>query len=104
MQHPGTSLAVQWLGLHASNAETKGSIPGQETKIPHASQHGHIKKKKIQHPVYPKISPDWIAWNYRCDQRVAFLKSIELPKSCKTRKSFPEELHIGNTQEFYDFA
>ena len=46
MQHPGTSLAIQWLGLHASNAETKGSIPGRETKIPHASQHGQIKKKK----------------------------------------------------------
>ena len=46
MQHPGTSLEIQWLGLHASNAETKGLIPGQETQIPHASQHGQIKKKK----------------------------------------------------------
>ena len=30
----GTSLAVQWLRLHASSAEGAGSIPGQGTKIP----------------------------------------------------------------------
>ena len=30
---------AQWLGLHASNAETIASIPGQVTKIPRASQH-----------------------------------------------------------------
>jgi len=32
----GTSLAAQWLGLHASNAGGSGSIPGGEAKIPHA--------------------------------------------------------------------
>jgi len=32
----GTSLVVQWLRLHASNARDMGSIPGQGTKIPHA--------------------------------------------------------------------
>ena len=42
----GTSLAVQWLGLHASTAGGVGSIPGQGTKIPHASQCGQKKKKK----------------------------------------------------------
>ena len=35
----GTSLAVQWLRLHISNAGDTGSIPGQGTKIPHASGH-----------------------------------------------------------------
>ena len=40
------SLAVQWLGLHASTAGGTGSIPGQGTKIPHALQHGQIKEKK----------------------------------------------------------
>ena len=30
-----TCLAVQWLRLHASNAEDKGSIPGWGIKIPH---------------------------------------------------------------------
>ena len=33
----GTSLMVQWLGLHVSNAGGAGSIPGQGTKISHAS-------------------------------------------------------------------
>ena len=35
---PGVSLVVQWLRLHASNAGGMGSIPGQGTKIPHASR------------------------------------------------------------------
>ena len=29
---------VQWLGLRALTAEGTGSIPGQGTKIPHATQ------------------------------------------------------------------
>ena len=29
-----TSLAVQWLGLHAFTRSRTGSIPGQGTKIP----------------------------------------------------------------------
>ena len=29
-----TSLAVQWLGLHAFTRRGTGSIPGQGTKIP----------------------------------------------------------------------
>jgi len=33
---PGTSLTVQWLRLHTSNAGVLGLIPGQGTKIPHA--------------------------------------------------------------------
>ena len=32
----GTSLAVQWLRLHTSNAGGVGSIPGGGAKIPHA--------------------------------------------------------------------
>ena len=31
-----TSLAVQWLRLHASNAGVQGLIPGWGTRIPHA--------------------------------------------------------------------
>ena len=30
--HPGTSLVVQWLRLHAPNAGGLGSIPGQGTR------------------------------------------------------------------------
>ena len=33
----GSSLAVQWLKLHASNARGVGSIPGQRSKCPHAA-------------------------------------------------------------------
>ena len=36
----GTSLAVQWLRLHASAAGDRGLIPDQGTKIPHAVWHG----------------------------------------------------------------
>ena len=35
-----TSLAVQWLRLHASTAGGTGSIPVRGTKIPHAAQRG----------------------------------------------------------------
>ena len=38
----GTSLEVQWLGLHASTAGGMGSIPGQGTKIPCG-----VTKKKV---------------------------------------------------------
>ena len=42
----GTSLAVQWLRLCASNAGDMGLIPGRGTKIPHATRHGQKKLKK----------------------------------------------------------
>ena len=32
----GTSLAIQWLTLCSSSAQSVGLIPGQGTKIPHA--------------------------------------------------------------------
>ena len=41
----GTSLAVQWLRLHTSNAGGVGSIPGQENTIPHATVWQKIKIK-----------------------------------------------------------
>ena len=43
----GTSLAVQWLRLCASNAGGMGSIPSQGTKIPHAAQQKKKKKHKF---------------------------------------------------------
>ena len=43
----GTSLAVQWLRLWASNSGEVGSIPGWETKIPHATWHSKKKKKNF---------------------------------------------------------
>ena len=44
-QGSANSLTVQWLGLQASTAGGPGSIPGQETKIPHATRYGKKKKK-----------------------------------------------------------
>ena len=41
-----TSLKVQWLRLHASNAGDVGSIPGQGTKILHATGCGKKKQNK----------------------------------------------------------
>ena len=41
----GTSLAIQWFRLCASNEVGMGSIPGLGTKIPHAVR-GSAKKKK----------------------------------------------------------
>ena len=41
--HPENSLAIQWLGLRVCTA--KGSIPGQETKIPQAELPKKKKKK-----------------------------------------------------------
>ena len=42
----GTSLVVQWLGLHASPAGGMGLIPGWGTKTPQAEQDGQKLKKK----------------------------------------------------------
>ena len=41
----GTSLVVQRLRLYTPNAGGVGSIPGQGTKILHATQCGQKKKK-----------------------------------------------------------
>ena len=46
----GNSLAVQWLGLHASTAGGTGSIPGRGTNIPHAMRHS--QKKPPKNPAY----------------------------------------------------
>ena len=41
----GTSLAVQWLRLHAPSAGGTGSIPGRGSKILCAAGHGQKKNK-----------------------------------------------------------
>ena len=42
----GTCLVVQWLRVHAPNAEGMTSIPGWGTKILHAKWYGLKKKKR----------------------------------------------------------
>ena len=44
-----TSLAVQWLRLHASNVGGIDLTPNQETKIPHASEAKKTKKERSIH-------------------------------------------------------
>ena len=39
--------AVQWLRLCTFNAGNAGSIPGQETKIPHAAQSNNNNNKIV---------------------------------------------------------
>ena len=46
----GTSLVVQWLKLHNFDAGDMGSIPGWETKIPHAVRHGQKTNKQTNKP------------------------------------------------------
>jgi len=40
----GTSLAIQWLGLHSLVAEGWSSVPGEGTKIPQTAWHDKINK------------------------------------------------------------
>ena len=47
--HVQNSLAVQWLGFHASTSGGTGSIPHQGTKIPHATVVQPKKKKMHVH-------------------------------------------------------
>ena len=42
----GTSLPAQWLGLHTFSVGSASWIPGQRTKIPHATWQGQKRKKK----------------------------------------------------------
>ena len=41
----GTSLAVQWLRIHASNSGGTSSIPGWGSMIPHAMWWGKTNKQ-----------------------------------------------------------
>ena len=41
----GTSLAIQGLRLHAAHEGGVGSIPGWETEVPYAMQHGQNVRK-----------------------------------------------------------
>ena len=52
MSNHGTSLEVQWLRLHASNAGGAGSIFGRGTKIPHVSGCSQKVKKKEKKKVW----------------------------------------------------
>ena len=50
--YSGTSLVVQWLRLHTSNAGGMGLIPGGGTKIPHVAQSSHPPPTKKKNQTY----------------------------------------------------
>ena len=52
----GTSLVVQWLQLCPYNAGGTGSIPGQETKIPHNEMWQKKKKERKKEKRKPLAS------------------------------------------------
>ena len=64
----GTSLAVQWLGLHTSTARDPGSIPGRGTKIPQATWCSPPKKDDCPRSGFEVIcgqSGFWLSWGLR---------------------------------------
>ena len=61
----GSSLGVQWLRLHTSSAVNEGSIPGQGTKIQHATWLGQKISKRF------KQIPFLTEWNYTVVSRDA---------------------------------
>ena len=74
----GTSLVVQWIRLWASTAEGMGSIPGQRTKIPHATQ-PKKKKRKIFNKINlnfescPMIRCSWCIFSAEDPEKSGFI-------------------------------
>ena len=56
MQKGGMSIVIQWLRFHVPSSEGTGSIPGWETKIPHAVW---PKKKKKDRGYRKKMTRCW---------------------------------------------
>ena len=62
---PKTTLVVQWLRLHVSNARGMGSIPGQGTKITHTPWWGqeNLKNKQTKnHEAYCQFFVKILWW------------------------------------------
>ena len=85
----GTSLAIWWLRFHASYARDAGSIPGQETKIPHAIRHsqkkvlfGHHRNKKLTLLEEGSFNPPFF-------KKKCIYFSLLIPTSLTMSKHFP---------------
>ena len=96
-ENGGTSLVDQWLRLCASVTGGTGSIPGQGTKIPHATQSGK-KKKKGREMV--KLSSQYLwtrrPWSSGCSP------SWEHPSSPPSLISFWKDWFMSITSLCFD--
>ena len=54
-ENQGTSSAVQWLRLHASNVGGAGLIPGQGTKTPCAMEHESVCFLETEKQKWPQL-------------------------------------------------
>ena len=72
----GDSLAVQWLGLHASTAGGMGLIPGRGTKIPQTVPHG---QNKIKYKIKERKGLD----RYREEEKLKLGEAECLPEKQK---------------------
>ena len=81
----GSSLAAQWLGLHASTAGGTGWLPGQGTNIPHDARCG--KKKNTQKNLLPLPTSSLAAGHYIL--LVAFLLLLLSLLKCLSNALFP---------------
>ena len=82
-----TSLAVQWLRLPASDAGDMGSIPGQETKIPHAMRCSQIIiKKKNSNATWEDIKKRLCSQASNCWSQVEW-DPLRQSKRCATHIS-----------------
>ena len=65
MEPDGTSLSVQWLRHHATNARGTGSIPGWGLKTPHAAQCSQkIEMENFMHAPSEE-------WNLRNERKIS---------------------------------
>ena len=69
----GTFLVAQWLRLRASKAGDAGLIPGQGTKIPHATW---PKKKRLSFIKVQGYLTEWEEFNATCSGNKLDAESI----------------------------
>ena len=75
LPYQGSSLVVQWLGLRTFTAESRGSIPGPETKILQAT--GVAKgKKDLQYKMKTDMKVSLLKYSY--NKTLIYLKFITL--------------------------
>ena len=99
---------VQWVRLHASTAGGTGSIPGQETKIPHASQTKNKKTcsqlnekaRQVKSPNYMQLEREKKKVVKENNQKTAFeLAPKAKPKMSRARPVERREAGWVNHQE-----